>query len=110
MALSEDLQIASRDRKSSVLSSSNNRTFITPRASWPTRRIINALMQNVTHRQMICGEGIRQHTLRSLRGKKQLTWKMMLNDAFWMLLCRMFLAIMMRGQLERQHNAGRGKY
>lgn len=34
----------------------------------------------------------------------------MLNDAFWMLLCRMFLAIVMRGQLERQHYAGRGKY
>lgn len=53
MALSEDRWIASRDKNSRVLSSSSRRTFMTPRASWPTRRMMKALMQNVTHRQMI---------------------------------------------------------
>lgn len=90
--------MASRDRKRSVLSSSSSRTFMTPKASWPTRRMMKALMQNVTHRQIIWGmrqaggEIIVVYKLRD-EGRLRLTWKIMLNEAFWMLLFRIFRVI-----------------
>lgn len=98
MALNEERLMASRDRKRSVLSSSSSRTFMTPKASWPTRRMMKALMQNVTHRQIIWG--MRQagggiivvYKLRD-EGRLRLTWKIMLNEAFWMLLFRIFRVI-----------------
>lgn len=98
MALNEERLMASRDRKRSVLSSSSSRTFMTPKASWPTRRMMKALMQNVTHRQIIWGmrqaggEIIVVYKLRD-EGRLRLTWKIMLNEAFWMLLFRIFRVI-----------------
>lgn len=97
MALNEERLMASRDRKRSVLSSSSSRTFMTPKASWPTRRMMKALMQNVTHRQIIwgmrqAGGGIIVYKLRD-EGRLRLTWKIMLNEAFWMLLFRIFRVI-----------------